>query len=104
MFLPAAREDELVASPQLFAAEQLVGTSASELHKAIAPGCHLGLFVARMFLSGLGRGLPDGSPKCPKAQPSIPPKRSSRQSEAGLQLEARSATCRGVVFPAYIGA
>jgi poly(3-hydroxybutyrate) depolymerase len=42
MFLLAARDDELVPPPQVFAAERLVGTGAHELRKAIAPRRHVG--------------------------------------------------------------
>jgi poly(3-hydroxybutyrate) depolymerase len=50
MFLLAARDDELVAPAQLFAAERLVGTPSSDLRKAIVPCRHLGLFVNRHVL------------------------------------------------------
>ncbi len=50
IFLLAARDDELVAPPQLFAAERLVGTPARSLRKAIVPGNHLGLFMGQTVL------------------------------------------------------
>ena len=50
IFLLAARDDELVAPPQLFAAERLVGTPAHEVRKAIAPCRHVGLFVGKSAL------------------------------------------------------
>jgi poly(3-hydroxyalkanoate) synthetase len=50
MFLLAARDDELVAPPQLFAAENLVGTPAADLRKAVAPCRHIGLFVGKNIL------------------------------------------------------
>lgn len=49
-FLLAARDDELVPPPQVFAAERLVGTAAHELRKAIAPCRHVGLFVGKRTL------------------------------------------------------
>ena len=50
VFLLAARDDELVAPPQLFAAERLVGTPAHDLRKAIAPCRHVGLFAGQRTL------------------------------------------------------
>jgi len=50
LFLLAAREDELVAPLQLLAAEGLVGTPARDLHKAIAPCRHIGLFMNKTVL------------------------------------------------------
>ena len=47
IFLLAARDDELVAPAQMFAAERLVGTPARSLAKAIVPGRHLGLFMGK---------------------------------------------------------
>jgi poly(3-hydroxyalkanoate) synthetase len=49
-FLLAARDDELVAPAQLFAAAHLVGTPARQVHTAIAPCRHLGLFMNRAVL------------------------------------------------------
>ena len=46
----AARDDELVAPPQLFAAERLVGTLRRNLRKAIVPGRHVGLFMGKTVL------------------------------------------------------
>jgi len=61
LFLFAARDDELVAPAQLFAAEHLVGTAPRDLVKATAPCRHLGLFMGRRILSdiwpGIGRWL-----------------------------------------------
>ena len=48
--LLAARDDELVAPPQLFAAERLVGTPPRNLRTAIVPGRHLGLFMGKTVL------------------------------------------------------
>lgn len=50
LFLVAARDDEVVAPEQLFATERLIGTSAREVHKALAPGRHLGLFMGERTL------------------------------------------------------
>ncbi|MGA8653487.1 MAG: hypothetical protein WB677_23240 [Xanthobacteraceae bacterium] len=50
IFLLAARDDELVAPPQLFAAERLVGTQPRNLRTAIVPGRHLGLFMGKTVL------------------------------------------------------
>ena len=50
IFLLAARDDELVAPPQLFAAERLVGTPPRNLRTAIVPGRHLGLFMGKTVL------------------------------------------------------
>jgi poly(3-hydroxybutyrate) depolymerase len=51
LFLLAARDDELVAPAQLFAAENLVGTPARDVRKALAPCNHGGLFMGRTILS-----------------------------------------------------
>lgn len=48
LFLIAARDDEVTAPAQLFAAERLVGSR--ELRKATAPGRHLSLFLGRRAL------------------------------------------------------
>jgi poly(3-hydroxybutyrate) depolymerase len=45
LFLLAARDDELVAPDQVFAAADLVGTAAEAVVKAVAPCRHLGLFM-----------------------------------------------------------
>ncbi|HZC54885.1 MAG TPA: alpha/beta fold hydrolase [Xanthobacteraceae bacterium] len=50
LFLLAARDDELVAPAQLFATENLVGTSPHDLRKATAPCRHLGLFMGKRIL------------------------------------------------------
>jgi poly(3-hydroxyalkanoate) synthetase len=50
LYLLAARDDELVAPAQLFAAEHLVGTPAARIDKALAPCGHLGLFMGRDIL------------------------------------------------------
>ncbi len=50
LYLLAARDDELVAPAQLFAAERLVGTAPHDLRKATAPCRHLGLFMGKHIL------------------------------------------------------
>jgi poly(3-hydroxyalkanoate) synthetase len=50
MFLVAASDDELVAPPQLFAVERLVGTQRSSIIKTVIPGRHVGLFAGKTAL------------------------------------------------------
>jgi poly(3-hydroxyalkanoate) synthetase len=50
LYLLAARDDELVAPAQLFAAERMVATPAADIRKATAPCRHLGLFMGRRVL------------------------------------------------------
>jgi poly(3-hydroxybutyrate) depolymerase len=50
LYLLAARDDELVAVPQLFAAERLVGTRSDSVRKATAPCRHVGLFMGKTIL------------------------------------------------------
>jgi len=45
VFMLAARDDELIAPPQLFAVEHLIGTPAHDVRKATAPCRHVGLFM-----------------------------------------------------------
>lgn len=61
IFLLAARDDELVAPAQMFAAERLVGTPARSLAKAIVPGRHLGLFMGKKSSVTRGRKSSSGS-------------------------------------------
>jgi PHB de-polymerase C-terminus len=50
MFLLAGRDDEVVAPPQLFAVERLVGTPSRDIRK-VTVGCpHLGLFLGKRVL------------------------------------------------------
>jgi len=49
-FLLAARDDELVATPQLFAVERLIGTAAADIRTAVVPCRHLGLFMGKTIL------------------------------------------------------
>lgn len=61
LYMLAAREDELVAPPQLLALEGLVGTPAEQIVKSLAPGQHLSLFVGKntlkQFWPGIARWL-----------------------------------------------
>jgi poly(3-hydroxybutyrate) depolymerase len=50
LFLLAARHDELVTPPQLFAVERLVGTPAHNIRKLTADCRHLGLFMGKEIL------------------------------------------------------
>jgi poly(3-hydroxybutyrate) depolymerase len=50
LFLLAARDDELVTPPQLFAVERLVGTSPRHVRKVTADCRHLGLFMGKRLL------------------------------------------------------
>jgi poly(3-hydroxyalkanoate) synthetase len=53
IFLLAARDDELVAPPQLFAVEHLVGTAAADIKCETVPGRHVGLFMGKSALEGV---------------------------------------------------
>lgn len=53
LFLLAAADDELVALPQLFAAETLVSTPQQNVRKATVPGRHIGLFVGSTILKNV---------------------------------------------------
>jgi poly(3-hydroxybutyrate) depolymerase len=57
LYLLAARDDELVAPAQLFAAEHLVGTAPHHLCKATAPCRHLGLFMGKRILQDVWPGV-----------------------------------------------
>lgn len=50
VYLVAARDDEVVAPAQMFAAEGLIGTSPRNVRKATAAGGHLGLFMGARTL------------------------------------------------------
>jgi len=50
LFLLAARHDELVTPPQLFAVEGLVGTPPHHIRKLTADCRHLGLFMGKRIL------------------------------------------------------
>jgi poly(3-hydroxybutyrate) depolymerase len=47
LYLLAARDDEVVAPAQLFAAGHLLGTPADSLQTALAPCRHIGLFIGK---------------------------------------------------------
>jgi poly(3-hydroxyalkanoate) synthetase len=53
VFMLAARDDELIAPPQLFAVEHLIGTPAHDVRKATAPCRHVGLFMGERTLAEL---------------------------------------------------
>jgi poly(3-hydroxybutyrate) depolymerase len=50
VFMLAARDDELIAPPQLFAVEHLIGTPAHNRRKSTAPCRHVGLFMGERTL------------------------------------------------------
>jgi poly(3-hydroxyalkanoate) synthetase len=50
IFLLAGRDDEVVAPPQLFAAERLVGTPRRHIQKLTVDCRHLGLFMGKKVL------------------------------------------------------
>jgi poly(3-hydroxyalkanoate) synthetase len=50
IFMLAARDDELIAPPQLFALQHLISTPAHNLRKATAPCRHVGLFMGQRIL------------------------------------------------------
>ncbi len=52
IYLLAAQDDELVAPPQLFAAEHLVATPPRDVRKAVASGQHVSLFMGKSTLEG----------------------------------------------------
>jgi poly(3-hydroxyalkanoate) synthetase len=53
IFLLAARDDELVTPPQLFAVERLVATPPQHIRKLTADCRHLGLFMGKRILHEL---------------------------------------------------
>ncbi len=57
IYLLAARDDELVAPPQLFAAEHLVATPPHQVRKAVASGHHVSLFMGKSTLEGFWPGI-----------------------------------------------
>src|SRR5262245_60941216 len=64
VFLLAAKDDEIVAVDQLFAAEQLLTGALGKVTKEIVPGIHLNLFMGKATLSSawpaVGRWLQQG--------------------------------------------
>jgi poly(3-hydroxyalkanoate) synthetase len=59
LFLFAARYDELVTSPQLFAVERLVGTPPPQIRKLTADCRHLGLFMGKRILREMWPSIVD---------------------------------------------
>lgn len=53
IFILAARDDELVAPEQLFAAERLVGTPSHDIRMVTADCRHLGLFMGKQVLQDI---------------------------------------------------
>lgn len=51
IYLLAARDDDVVARGQVFAAERLVGTARQDIQQATAPCPHLGMFMGRATLA-----------------------------------------------------
>ena len=45
VYLLAGESDDITPKEQVFAAQQLVGTPAKDIAKAVAPGGHIGLFM-----------------------------------------------------------
>jgi len=45
LYLIAAKDDQVAAPEQTFAAAQLVGTPPESIHQSIVPGGHLDLFI-----------------------------------------------------------
>ena len=59
LFLLAARHDELVTPPQLFAVERLVGTPSNGIRKLTADCRHLGLFMGKRILREIWPNIVD---------------------------------------------
>jgi poly(3-hydroxyalkanoate) synthetase len=59
LFLLAARHDELVTPPQLFAVERLVGTPPHHIRKLTADCRHLGLFMGKRILGEMWPDIVD---------------------------------------------
>lgn len=57
LYLLAAREDELVAPPQLLSLAGLVGTPSEQIVTSLAPGRHLSLFVGKHTLEQIWSGV-----------------------------------------------
>src|SRR5262249_4945498 len=114
----AARDDELVAAPQMFAAENLVATPPSQIEKLVAPSNHLGLFMGARTLAEIwprvsrwmsgdairralrrgrmpgaaapARGRSRGPPRSASAGPSAPGRASDRAPGRSSHREVRS--------------
>jgi hypothetical protein len=87
IFLLAARDDELVAPPQLFAAERLVGTSPCNIRKALAPCRHVGLFMGKTILDevwpSIGRWIGEPTLGAPRK---APPRRPNVSNNLGARV------------------
>lgn len=59
VFLLAARDDELVASEQLFATARMIGTPKAAIERATEPCSHLSLFIGARTLAGPWRRIAD---------------------------------------------
>ncbi len=57
IYLLAARDDDVVAPEQVFAAARLVGTVRQDIEQATAPCPHLGMFMGRATLSQIWPGI-----------------------------------------------
>jgi len=53
LFLLAAEDDDITPPEQVFRAEALVGTAATDVAKALTPGGHIGLFMSRQALANV---------------------------------------------------
>jgi poly(3-hydroxybutyrate) depolymerase len=51
VYLLAGKADDITTKEQVFAAEHLVGTPASDVRKSLVPGGHIGLFMGRKTLA-----------------------------------------------------
>lgn len=75
LYLLAARDDELVPPPQLFALADLSGTPARHIAKAVAPGRHLSLFMGedtlRQFWPDIVRWLDQPLRELPAGTPRV---------------------------------
>jgi poly(3-hydroxybutyrate) depolymerase len=66
IYLLAARDDQVVAPAQTLGLARLVGTRPDAIHRAVAPGNHLGVFMGRRTLANewreIGRWLAHRDP------------------------------------------
>jgi len=63
LYLLAGESDDITPKEQVFAAEQLVGTPAQQIARAVAPGGHIGLFMGskplRMYWPQIAKWMLD---------------------------------------------
>jgi poly(3-hydroxybutyrate) depolymerase len=85
LFMLAARDDELAAPQQLFAAEHLVSTAPQNLHKAVAPCRHVGLFMGKRTLEDVWPSIV----RWIREPPILTPDRVETQSAAQMHWLAR---------------